>query len=127
MLHDLRIGKPMELAELWTSFEAISELTGIDMPVRTHMSSPSIVRTHYLPCLRLFETKEAEVSSRRTPTLSREVVRKAHGDRGRKDGGWQVTRACAALAELRQSTKGKSWLTVPSYLDDRFGDSASRL
>ena len=37
MLHDLRIGKPMELAELWTSFEAISELTGIDMPVRTHI------------------------------------------------------------------------------------------
>ena len=64
MLHDLRIGKPMELAELWTSFEAISELTGIDMPVRTHIHChPAIVRTHYLPCLRLFETKEAEVSS----------------------------------------------------------------
>ena len=79
MLHDLRIGKPMELAELWTSFEAISELTAIDMPVRTHMSSPSIVRTHYLPCLRLFETKEAEaaeVSSRRTATLSRELFAK---------------------------------------------------
>ena len=64
MLHDLRIGKPMELAELWTSFEAISELTGIDMPVRTHIHChPAIVRTHYCPFLVSdpFETKEAEV------------------------------------------------------------------
>ena len=61
MLHDLRIGKPMELAELWTSFEAISELTGIDMPVRAHIHCHSaIVRTHHFPCLSLFETKEAD-------------------------------------------------------------------
>ena len=56
----------MELAELWTSFEAISELTGIDMPVRTtHIHChPAIVRTHYCSFLVSdpFETKEAEVS-----------------------------------------------------------------
>lgn len=33
MLHDFRIGKPLEISELWASFEALAALAGKRLPL----------------------------------------------------------------------------------------------
>ena len=91
MLHDLRIGKPMELAELWTSFEAISELTGIDMPVRTHISLSSCDCSNTLPSLSPIVRNERSRGLKGTKERRKRRQRKKRwwvaGDEGMRGAG----------------------------------------
>ena len=46
MLHDLQVGKELEAFDLFDSFEALSELTGVDLPLTRALVQLASVRKH---------------------------------------------------------------------------------
>jgi len=44
MLHDLRIGKPLELSPLWTSFEDLATLLGVRLPLTKALVGVALLR-----------------------------------------------------------------------------------
>ena len=121
----------MELAELWTSFEAISELTGIDMPVRTtHIHChPAIVRTHYCSFLvsDLFETKKQRSRKRRL-FEAKERRNEGNGDTRRKNEWWvagdEGMRGAGGAAAVDQGQELADRAFLPRRSLRRFGLAA---
>lgn len=44
MLHDLRVGKPLELRPLWTSFKDLAELVGVPLPITRALVGVALLR-----------------------------------------------------------------------------------